>query len=362
MPIMDSPPSRFWGAIDKLSQTWPAKMAQSAYDAVRLPGQVAGGIMNTPPAQPGMWSDEDEARQQATQGTMMNRAADLGGLVTGGSYAAAPAMKDATGMGIRAYHGSPHDFDKFDLSKIGTGEGAQAYGHGLYFAEKEGVAKAYRDALTPKRNTTVDGGKYNADDSLHNAAVMLEKFNGDRDAAMAWMRGSESMKPTFDILQSGVALPSQAVKPGRMYEVDIKANPEQFLDWDKPFSSPDALEQFASKFDATDPVLRKRIEDYGYVRQKMGSEMPDGNDIVREILGGIGSADAVRASRTMNEAGIPGIKYLDQGSRRAGEGSSNYVVFDDKLVDILRKYGIMGASAIPGMGLMGSESPAQAAP
>ena len=43
--------------------------------------------------------------------------------------------------GIRAFHGSPHDFDKFDVSKIGTGEGAQAYGHGLYFAENEGVAK-----------------------------------------------------------------------------------------------------------------------------------------------------------------------------------------------------------------------------
>ena len=37
--------------------------------------------------------------------------------------------------GIRAYHGSPYDFEKFDISKIGTGEGAQAYGHGLYFAE-----------------------------------------------------------------------------------------------------------------------------------------------------------------------------------------------------------------------------------
>jgi len=34
------------------------------------------------------------------------------------------------------------------LSKIGTGEGAQAYGHGLYFAENEGVARSYRDALT----------------------------------------------------------------------------------------------------------------------------------------------------------------------------------------------------------------------
>jgi hypothetical protein len=50
---------------------------------------------------------------------------------------------------IKAYHGSPHDFNAFDLSKIGTGEGAQAYGHGLYFAENEGTAKSYRDALSP---------------------------------------------------------------------------------------------------------------------------------------------------------------------------------------------------------------------
>ena len=42
--------------------------------------------------------------------------------------------------GIRAYHGSPHDFDRFDMSKIGTGEGAQAYGHGLYLAESPAVA------------------------------------------------------------------------------------------------------------------------------------------------------------------------------------------------------------------------------
>jgi hypothetical protein len=48
---------------------------------------------------------------------------------------------------IVAYHGSPHDFEKFDATKIGTGEGAQAYGHGLYFAESEGVAHSYRDTL-----------------------------------------------------------------------------------------------------------------------------------------------------------------------------------------------------------------------
>jgi hypothetical protein len=51
-------------------------------------------------------------------------------------------------MAIKAYHGSPHKFDKFDLSKIGTGEGAQAYGHGFYFAEDPREADVYKNALS----------------------------------------------------------------------------------------------------------------------------------------------------------------------------------------------------------------------
>src|SRR5215510_1270366 len=38
---------------------------------------------------------------------------------------------------FRAYHGSPHEFDRFDARKIGSGEGAQMFGHGHYFAENE---------------------------------------------------------------------------------------------------------------------------------------------------------------------------------------------------------------------------------
>jgi hypothetical protein len=45
---------------------------------------------------------------------------------------------------IRAYHGSPHDFRKFDFANIGRGAGNQSYGHGLYFAENERIAKRYK--------------------------------------------------------------------------------------------------------------------------------------------------------------------------------------------------------------------------
>ena len=46
-----------------------------------------------------------------------------------------------------AYHGTPHTIKgKFDISKVGTGEGAQAYGHGMYFAEAPQVAETYKRA------------------------------------------------------------------------------------------------------------------------------------------------------------------------------------------------------------------------
>jgi hypothetical protein len=55
-------------------------------------------------------------------------------------------MEDVTG--IRVFHGSPHDFAEFQTVAIGTGEGAQAFGHGMYFADSERLAIAYRDRLS----------------------------------------------------------------------------------------------------------------------------------------------------------------------------------------------------------------------
>lgn len=56
------------------------------------------------------------------------------------------------------YHGGPHIFDRFSLDAIGTGEGAQAYGWGLYFAGKKEIAKFYRETLTKRVPTVhVDG-------------------------------------------------------------------------------------------------------------------------------------------------------------------------------------------------------------
>lgn len=53
----------------------------------------------------------------------------------------------------RAWHGTPYNFDRFTLEHIGKGEGAQAHGHGLYFAENRAIANdAYRERLIADGN------------------------------------------------------------------------------------------------------------------------------------------------------------------------------------------------------------------
>jgi hypothetical protein len=98
-------------------------------------------------------------------------------------------LLDAALDRIRAYHGTPHKFDKFDMSKIGTGEGAQAYGHGLYFAENEGVARSYRDTLTQR---AADG--YST--PHFNAQQQVRRFGDDPERAAEVISGQmSSMSP-----------------------------------------------------------------------------------------------------------------------------------------------------------------------
>ncbi|MFA5484913.1 MAG: hypothetical protein WC260_01530 [Candidatus Pacearchaeota archaeon] len=41
------------------------------------------------------------------------------------------------------YHGSPYDFDTFDIDKVGTGDGLSKFGFGLYFTDSEELANYY---------------------------------------------------------------------------------------------------------------------------------------------------------------------------------------------------------------------------
>jgi hypothetical protein len=136
-----------------------------------------------------------------------------------------------------------------------------------------------------------------------------------------------------------------------MYEVAIHADPERFLDWDAPLSKQPhvaaALKnapQGVSKFD-----WLKARSDAEWL-DPLTENQAGGVAAYRKLSDVVGGDE--KLSPALREAGIPGIRYLDQGSRTAGNGSRNYVVFDDKLVEILKKYGL-GGLAIGGLGGLG---------
>ena len=234
-------------------------------------------------------------------------------------------------QGIRAYHGTPHDFDKFDMSKIGTGEGAQAYGYGLYFAENEGVAKQYRDRIT-----ATDGRL----DARGLAARTLDAFENDKAKAIASLEARKNTDETFNSrVDEAISWIKNDGARGRLYEVNIKADPDEFLDWDKPLSQ--QSEKVRGAIQAFDPEMSPSLRD-NYTGQTF---MRDYSGYVSD-----GYAKSVpEVSQALRDAGIPGIKYLDQGSRSTGEGSRNYVVFDANLIEILRKYGLLGMLGAGGM-------------
>ena len=118
----------------------------------------------------------------------------------------------------------------------------------------------------------------------------------------------------------------------------INAQPDQFLDWDKPLGKHSApLQQELSR-------ALKKVD----WRDLEGEKGESADTLVRDWV----KSNPQKAAQVIREAGIPGIKYLDRGSRTSGKGSYNYAVFDDKLIDILKKYGIAGL--LGGMGAMGA--------
>ena len=295
---------------------------------------------------------------------------------------------------LKLYHGSPHDFDRFSMSKIGTGEGNQAYGHGLYFAENEGIARSYRDALA---GTALPSG-----DPVSNAWDMIYRVGENNPETRAMVRDSFVMmlddpKYADFARQSIEAIDSGAVDafkaPGRMYEVNVNANPEDFLDWDRPLSEQsanvrDVLGKFGLKYDdaasndfdnallaalfddAPGPLPKRPINPTGndiYMRSALrnfavqdaaGKWGPGASTYDESLAAAGGDPKRVRAistgsapdrSEALRRAGIPGIRYLDAGSRGTGEGTRNYVIFDENLINIVRKYGIAGAAAMLGV-------------
>jgi hypothetical protein len=248
-------------------------------------------------------------------------------------------MAPAGLLGWTAWHGSPHKFDKFDLSKIGSGEGSQAYGHGLYYADKQDVANSYANMASNPARRQAGLTKAGADDAVIDSLIVLnaKKYTGGDVGKLAELIKSRPQAfAQADKLLQRIPEYVENAPPAFMYKVDIsdaKAPQDAFLQWDKPLSEqPKRVQDAMRKLGARPTDTGEQA--YLYLQTKapgLGAQDRYGQPIKRakDYAGGL-----------MREAGIPGIRYLDAGSRGAGSGTMNTVLFDDSLVKILERNGV----------------------
>ena len=262
----------------------------------------------------------------------------------------------------RVWHGTPYrGIEQFSTDAIGTGEGAQAYGWGLYFAGKKEVADFYRKKLAGdgSREFSKDGKTINTAADLMEAYYkpgrIVRGYSGadkvlefQRTPNFGWAVKVVGVKPNGEPMSSErprwhSTQPDaynlkdvleedgwKASTPGQLYEVDIPEDSEMLL-WDKPLSeqSKKVRAQVAAAAKAAPKRPRHPFDGaQGRDRLEQVLQAPgtNGNALYREMQAAFGSDRA--ASEALRTAGIRGIKYLDGTSRNAGDGTFNYVIFD----------------------------------
>jgi hypothetical protein len=236
-------------------------------------------------------------------------------------------LTQSTKSPLDVWHGSPHRFEKFDASKIGTGEGAQSYGDGLYLAESPDVAKSYRDKLTIGENY-VNGEVLDPYNPRHYLAQVLNDSSGDVKEAteflqtMALPGGSKSVQETalaaLDLLKKGEKPLLEYVRPeGSLYKVDLPNEQiAKMLDWDKPLGQQSKEVQQA--IEKTKSMLPPNAID------DLGGDLSllYGKDVTPEQFLNTWESFGQKAGgeSALAEHGVTGVRYLDQGSRTVSGG------------------------------------------
>ena len=267
-----------------------------------------------------------------------------------------------------AWHGSPHRFDEFSTEAIGSGEGAQVYGWGLYFADKEGVANHYRRALTRHGQPRVEalsdaeqgaltgqvayvidliGKQYQGaerGEQLERKLIeplVAEREQIKRDATRFGPDGDglnerrrQYINRQLRALRKIRAADNYAVTPpetGATYRVELAPKDSEYLFWDRPL----ALQPKKVR-DAINAVWAREFPGETMNREESGGE-------AYRMLGRVLGSDRA-ASEALLAEGVRGVKYLDQSSRpiRSPMGRArmplretfNYVIFDDSDVAI----------------------------
>ena len=249
--------------------------------------------------------------------------------------------------GITAYHGSAYDFPQFDISKLGTGTGHQAKGHGLYFAGNETDARMYREML--KNNNEID--------VEHESGKLGIPLDRDTQADLKSVSKNAGGDPMFAAMALQGRNPSARAVPrekladlidrhrkstsGHMYKVKLNVKPKELLDWDKPLSEQHPNVQAALSRTMPDYTIKNMAGmPHAFANGKIIEINPDGltgrdayvlSRMGKSTEGSSTHQDAKAASEHLLSEGIKGIRYGDTGSK-------NYVMFHHDPLQVTDKY------------------------
>lgn len=262
------------------------------------------------------------------------------------------------------FHGSPYQFDKFSLEHLGRGEGAQAYGWGLYFASKESIAQHYRKTLsdTSSQSIAFHNGVKLAENTPENHGAKLIYYNDVKQVramAKGWIKQSkdpaelgmietankagmtsaEYWQRLYDFVKAN-GKKDVKVERGQVYEVDIPEDGE-YLMWDDKIGKHPKKMQAIREILLSDVIEQRAIDDFDVTtKEELADLILNPKNTGEQVYGSI--SDVFRtdkgASEALSIAGIKGIQYLDGPSRAKKKGNYNYVLFDDASARIVRTY------------------------
>ena len=294
------------------------------------------------------------------------------------------------------WHGSGEKFDKFSTSKIDSGEGAQAYGWGLYFASKQKIAQWYQKRVSSRKDTAIYLNNVRVGEGYKQLTPTEKEYYYWFSLGKDFKRTPQEIEDYKKILQKDIAvldtkiddytrsgsvnelrnLPVlrsirerkqrlldfantnpvfEVVRPkGALYKVKIQPKDDELLLWDEPFSKQ------SEKVQAAILSLSNKLKDKSEGSFLFNPEEQDsGGTLYNKLSEALGKEskdsynndffipDQEEASKQLLSNGVRGVKYKDASSRyRLDKPSFNYVIFDDSDISIKQVFQKEGQRAL----------------
>ena len=250
----------------------------------------------------------------------------------------------------RVYHGSGADFDHFDHSHMGEGEGAQAYGWGTYVTEVRGIGESYAKKVG-NPNSVIHrvyrylGNSKSASNALMSPSTHKKTILRLIDKAIATRElilGGTTLEPLIETVKKELKVLKVAKdlltneQQRILYTVEIPDdNGKNYLDWNGPVpvETIDRITEYLREKYGDEVVNERWLSNPLLSSKGVEVSARNGAAIYRQLERALGSDK--KASLALAELGYAGIKYPAdnlRGGRK--DGAKNYVIFNENDAEI----------------------------